>query len=311
MSKNTINNKSDPLGAANVTINSAYTLPDIDGTLDQALTTDGAGNIAWEDIEINDLTWNEITTDTTAVVNNAYICNAASVITVTMPATFTINDRIKIMGKNTGGWAVVAASGDTIYHLDDTKAAPATFSLVEARGCCDIQGLTANADWEVINVEGEVYIDPVLAIIATGSIVYSVFLNTSDGVAKSIGLNADGQLGDGTITARATPVSVTGGHSFTDIQAGRTTCSALKADGSVWAWGDSTSGQLGDGTTVKKSSPVAVTGGHSFIALFKGYNSSYALKSDDTAWAWGSNGIYELSDGTNVTKSSPVQVINL
>ena len=32
----------------NVTVNAAYTLPLVDGTTGQRLTTDGAGNLTWE-----------------------------------------------------------------------------------------------------------------------------------------------------------------------------------------------------------------------------------------------------------------------
>jgi len=305
--KNTINNKSDPLDATNVTINSAYTLPNADGTADQALTTDGAGNIAFEDVGGGSaLTWNEITVDTTAAVNNAYICNAASEITVTLPATFTINDRVKIMGKNTGGWTVKAATGDTIYHLDQVEYAPDPFFITEVRGCVDIQGITDDSTWEIINLEGTLVSGDISAINAGYS--SSFFLKTS-GNTKTCGLGTSGQLGNNSITNVSIPVYPVGGHIFDIISGGVKIKAALKADGSAWSWGDNAYGQLGDETVISKSSPVSVVGGHSFIDISAGNGYTAALKADGSVWSWGINTYGGLGDNSVVSKSSPVSVV--
>lgn len=83
-----------------------------------------------------------------------------------------------------------------------------------------------------------------------------------DGTAWTWGLNASGQLGDGTAVSNASPVSVIGGFTdWCDINGGLCTSAGIRTDGTAWTWGSNTFGKLGDGTTVNKSSPVSVVGG--------------------------------------------------
>jgi alpha-tubulin suppressor-like RCC1 family protein len=76
------------------------------------------------------------------------------------------------------------------------------------------------------------------------------------------------------------------------VAAGRDHTLALKADGSVWAWGDNSAGQLGDGSTTSRNQPVPVLaapdtplGG--IVAVAAGDSWSLALKSDGSVLAWG------------------------
>jgi alpha-tubulin suppressor-like RCC1 family protein len=84
----------------------------------------------------------------------------------------------------------------------------------------------------------------------------------ANGTVWTWGLNLGGRLGDDTTTARSSPVSVVGG--FTDwvyIGVGNAHTLAIRANGTLWSWGQNTNGQLGDDTVVDKSSPVSVVGG--------------------------------------------------
>jgi alpha-tubulin suppressor-like RCC1 family protein len=92
------------------------------------------------------------------------------------------------------------------------------------------------------------------------------------------------------------------------ISGGYSHCLALKADGTIWAWGYNRSGQLGDGTTINKSFPVQVSGLSGAITIVAGGTHSLAIKSDGTVWAWGDNGFGELGDGSTTNSSFPVQV---
>jgi len=86
---------------------------------------------------------------------------------------------------------------------------------------------------------------------------------------------------------------------------------ALKADGTVWAWGYNWAGQLGDGTTTYRSSPVPVFGLADVAGIAGGYHHTIALKADGTVWAWGYNNLGQLGDETTTDNSSPVQVFGL
>jgi alpha-tubulin suppressor-like RCC1 family protein len=84
----------------------------------------------------------------------------------------------------------------------------------------------------------------------------------TNGTAWSWGCNVCGQLGDGTTTARSSPVSVVGGiTNWCQVSAGIGFSVALRTDGTAWSWGCNVCGQLGDGTTTARSSPVLVVGG--------------------------------------------------
>jgi alpha-tubulin suppressor-like RCC1 family protein len=92
---------------------------------------------------------------------------------------------------------------------------------------------------------------------------------------------------------------------------------AVKADGTVWAWGFNGAGQLGDGTTTSRATPAPVRGLSGVTAIAADddacfcNNSVLALKSDGTVWAWGDNSHGQLGDGTTMNRSVPVQVRDL
>lgn len=80
---------------------------------------------------------------------------------------------------------------------------------------------------------------------------------------------------------------------------------ALKADGTVWAWGANAAGQLGDGTTTSRPTPVQVSGLTDVVGIAAGSAHGIAVKSDGTVWAWGANGSGQLGDGTGATRFVP------
>ena len=105
------------------------------------------------------------------------------------------------------------------------------------------------------------------------------------------------------------PVSASG--SGIALAGGANHTVALKADGTVWAWGDNTNGEIGDNTTTPRLTPVQVSGLTNVIAVAAGDHFSVALKQDGTVWAWGINTSGQLGDGTATQRLVPVKVNTL
>jgi alpha-tubulin suppressor-like RCC1 family protein len=139
---------------------------------------------------------------------------------------------------------------------------------------------------------------------------YSVLAIDKNGRAWGWGYNASGQLGDGTVTCRSTPVSVAGSiKTFCKISCFASTV-AIDKNGRAWAWGYNFFGQLGDNTTISKLTPVSVLGAiKTFCEISAGNVHSLAIDKNGRAWGWGYNLYGQLGDNTKVSKRTPVSVL--
>ena len=123
------------------------------------------------------------------------------------------------------------------------------------------------------------------------------------------GENAFGQLGDGTVIRRSSPVQIGALTNWAQVTAGEYLSGAVKMDGTLWTWGDNSSGGLGDNTNILgRSSPVQIGALTNWLQASVGKNFGAAVKIDGTMWTWGLNNLGQLGSGTNLSRSSPVQV---
>ncbi|MFZ4648401.1 MAG: fibronectin type III domain-containing protein [Patescibacteria group bacterium] len=150
-----------------------------------------------------------------------------------------------------------------------------------------------------------------------------VYALKTDGTVWAWGKNTSSNLGDNTLTNRATPVQVHGPNDVgfltgvTAVFAGYNPFAvALKNDGTLWAWGNNSQGGLGDGGSSYnvKGTPQQVKGINNvgFLAgvsscYISGYN-VFFLKTDGTLGAWGQNSGGELGDNTTTQRLTPIQV---
>src|SRR5471032_1691785 len=131
----------------------------------------------------------------------------------------------------------------------------------------------------------------------------------ADGTLLSWGSNQWGQLGDGTNIDRLSPVQVqvtapTSGtvSPWTVIAAGEYHTVALRADGSLWAWGYNQNGQLGDGTLTPRNVPTRIGTGTAWVSIAAGKSHTIAIDKTGVLWAWGRNFNGQLGDNTTADK---------
>jgi alpha-tubulin suppressor-like RCC1 family protein len=133
----------------------------------------------------------------------------------------------------------------------------------------------------------------------------------ANGTLWAWGSSSNGRLGDNSTTNRSSPVLVVG--SFVDwvqVSAGGIHSLGVRANGTVWAWGQNNNGQLGDNSTTFSSSPVSVVGGFvDWIQASAGNSHSLGVRANGTLWAWGLNSSGRLGDNTTINRLSPVSVV--
>lgn len=153
----------------------------------------------------------------------------------------------------------------------------------------------------------------VTSIISTGSDSNHSLALKNDGSVWAWGRNSSGQLGDGTKTARSTPVQLLGLTDTVSLVTSSFFSAAIKSNGTAWAWGSNSFGQLGDNSTTERLSPTQVkdTPGTSFISgideVAAGYFFTAAREGGDL-WAWGRNDYGQLGDNTTNNRLTPVRV---
>lgn len=95
------------------------------------------------------------------------------------------------------------------------------------------------------------------AVAATGA--FHCMAVKSDNTVWSWGRNTYGNLGDGSVTNRSTPVLMTGVSDIAGLAAGTNFSLLYKNDGTFWGCGRNASGQLGDGTLLQRNLIVQST----------------------------------------------------
>jgi alpha-tubulin suppressor-like RCC1 family protein len=123
------------------------------------------------------------------------------------------------------------------------------------------------------------------------------------------GSNNCGQLGDGTITTRCSPVrEFCSATDWCQVSNGRFHTTSVKTSGELWVWGGGGQGRLGDGTAATKCSPVReFCSATDWCAVSSGESHTLAVKTSGELWAWGCGSCGRLGDGALTIRCSPVR----
>lgn len=101
--------------------------------------------------------WTEVTgTTQSAAVDNGYITNNGALVTVTLPATAAVGQRVSIVGKGAGLWKLAQNASQVIHFgtLDTTTGTGGYLSATERYDCLEAICVTANTDWVIRSVQG-------------------------------------------------------------------------------------------------------------------------------------------------------------
>jgi len=114
----------------------------------------------------------------------------------------------------------------------------------------------------------------------------------ADGTLLTWGGNRYGQIGDGTgagkdyeHAGKKVPVQIGTNTNWVMVAARVFRATALKSDGSLWAWGWNVYGELGDGTYEPRNAPVRIGKENDWTAVFVGNDHTLAIKRDGTLWS--------------------------
>ncbi|MBK7958375.1 MAG: hypothetical protein IPK03_09800 [Bacteroidetes bacterium] len=156
----------------------------------------------------------------------------------------------------------------------------------------------------------------------------------ANGNVFSFGLNTFGQLGDGTVTQRTTPVIVLKGsyagttnlgdniaNPIVSIASGWYHSISLAADGSVYTFGYNVDGELGDNTNVNKTTPIRVLKGayggttylgdklnNPIVMIGAGEGHNIATDAKGYLYSFGWNPYGQLGNNSLVSRNIPVIV---
>ncbi len=146
----------------------------------------------------------------------------------------------------------------------------------------------------------------------------------SDGSLWMWGNNLSGELGNnlkGNVKDYSGPyptVPVKVMDNVIAIECGNGFTAAIKADGTLWMWGDNDKGQLGNGGNgnimheiygnICQTVPERIMDNVSSVSCGDDYTA--AIKKDGSLWMWGRNDFGQLGNGTQVDTKTPGKVMD-
>jgi alpha-tubulin suppressor-like RCC1 family protein len=237
---------------------------------------------------------------------------------VTAPAHYAV--RLNVRVRTASGLSPITSADRFFYHIE-TKIAAGDFSSCQVTGTGGVRCWGSNLAGQLGN-GGTPTRSPTPVPVSGLTGVVSVAVGarhacalTSGGAVYCWGDNGHGQLGDGTMTQRDTPVRVQGlsGQALVLSADGDDTCTVevdnfLNGINRVKCWGDNTGGQLGIGSTTDFSSPIGPPL-NGVVDVDAGDEFTCAVRYTGTVYCWGVNANGQLGTGNRTQALSPVKTL--
>lgn len=130
---------------------SNYTMPLTDGTVGQAIVTDGAGTLSFATVSGGGgIAWSGIAgTTQAAAVNNGYVVQNAAQTTITLPATMVLGDVVIVKGLGAAGWIVQANSGQTVHVGAVDTSVAGTITSANQYDVLSVTCVVDNTEWSM------------------------------------------------------------------------------------------------------------------------------------------------------------------
>jgi len=232
----------------------------------------------------------------------------------------------------------VLVEGRPAGRIVDVAAGQTHGAFVTSKGELYMWGFGLSGQLGLGDRESRTAATPVAALAGTDIVDVelgngSSYAIAGDGRLFAWGLNANGQLGIGSLENAVLPQAVGGalsGERVVDVATGTSHALALTADGEVFAWGRNSAGQLGQGddlpvgTTVRAPSPLKVDLPGRAVEVAADTLTSYAVLADGRVFGWGEtedgqlvrgtvrpDGTLQQSAADEEDMASPVQILGL